>query len=79
MEVATVILELCRRDTGVTVPIEVSAPRKFEVRESYYRIDKAREVLGFAPSVDFKKGVERTWRWFLENVNPHEVGSGSSA
>jgi UDP-glucose 4-epimerase len=67
LEVAKAIGEFSLRDRGASVPIEFRPAREFEVRESFYRIDKARSALGFAPSADFRKGLERTWTWFLEN------------
>ena len=67
IEVANTIQALCHRDTGRTVPIRFEPAREDEVLVSYYRINKARDVLGFTPSVDFRKGLEGTWKWFLEN------------
>ena len=75
IEVAETIQYLCRRDMGRTVPIEFCPAKENEVRRSYYRIDKARDVLGFSPSVDFRKGLEGTWKWFLKNAAANDVTS----
>ena len=78
LDVAGVIQGL-REGHGRSVqPLDFRAARAFDVRDCYYRIDKARTALGFCPSVGFREGVQRTWTWFLENTTGHEVAVGSS-
>ncbi|RLB32325.1 MAG: epimerase, partial [Deltaproteobacteria bacterium] len=37
-----------------------------EIRRNYSDISKARRMLGFEPRHDLKQGLEKTFRWFLE-------------
>ena len=78
LDVAGVIQELREGHGCSAPPIDFRAARACDVRDSYYRIDKARDVLGFSPSVGFREGVQRTWTWFLENTTGHEEAVGSS-
>jgi dTDP-D-glucose 4,6-dehydratase len=45
---------------------EYVAARPGEVRASLASIDKARELLGFEPTVDFEDGLRRTIAYFRE-------------
>ncbi|MGP8214314.1 MAG: SDR family oxidoreductase [Bacteroidia bacterium] len=38
-----------------------------DVKDSKAAIDKAKELLGYAPEVNFRQGIETTWKWFKEN------------
>ncbi|MBW2301006.1 MAG: NAD-dependent epimerase/dehydratase family protein [Deltaproteobacteria bacterium] len=40
--------------------------RRGEIRRNYSDISKARRMLGFEPRHDLKQGLEKTFRWFLE-------------
>ena len=39
-------------------------PRAGDVRDSLASLDRAREVLGYRPTVGLREGLELTWRWF---------------
>ncbi len=39
----------------------------FWVKNRSFSIDKARRLLGYAPKVDVKEGIEHTARWYREN------------
>jgi len=38
-----------------------------DVKDSKAAIDKAKELLGYAPEVSFSQGIETTWKWFKEH------------
>ncbi len=58
------LVEAIRRVTGSGVTVEHRPARAGEVRRNCARIDRARAVLGFEPSVEIEDGLARTWRWF---------------
>ena len=43
--------------------------RAGDVKHSLANIDKARELLGYNPEIDFAAGLEKTIRWYIENLN----------
>ena len=43
-------------------------PRKGDIRDSNADISKAREMLGYDPSYDFKAGMELAIAWYKENL-----------
>lgn len=46
----------------------VYAPeRKGDIKDSFANISKAKELLGFAPTVDLKEGVSKTVDWYKAN------------
>jgi UDP-glucose 4-epimerase len=58
------LVDAVRRITGSDVAVEHRPARAGEVQRNCARIDRARAVLGFAPSVALDDGLARTWRWF---------------
>jgi nucleoside-diphosphate-sugar epimerase len=67
--VETTIRELGERMlaiTGATVPIEWRPARAGEVRRNFARIERAREVLGYAPAWSLDAGLRATWAWFQQ-------------
>jgi UDP-glucose 4-epimerase len=52
---------------GVRVPARYLEAREGDIRHSLSSIELAREVLGFAPSVDLDDGLLRTFEWYREN------------
>lgn len=52
------------RVTGSTGPVEHHPALVGEVRRNCARIDRARDVLGYAPAVALEDGLRRTWAWF---------------
>ncbi len=42
--------------------------RKGDVRDSNADITKARELLGYEPEYDFKKGIALAIEWYKENL-----------
>jgi UDP-glucose 4-epimerase len=43
--------------------------RKGEVKDNHADISKVKNILGFEPEVDLYNGLEKTFLWFMENVN----------
>jgi len=49
---------------GIELRPTHAAPRAGDVRDSLACIDRAREVLGYAPLVDFDEGLARAVAWY---------------
>lgn len=49
---------------GLSLVARHVAPRTGDVRFSLANIDQARQALGYAPSVSFEEGLERTLDWY---------------
>lgn len=47
-------------------------PRSGDVQHSLAKIDRAREELGYRPMEDFRKGLETTVAWYLQEHRKHE-------
>ena len=58
------LLELLAQTSGITPQVRREPPRQGEIQRNYSLIDKARDVLGYAPQVDLEHGLRRTWDWF---------------
>jgi nucleoside-diphosphate-sugar epimerase len=57
-------LELLRRISGKQLQAKYEAPREGDIRDSQADISRAREVLGYEPTVLFEEGLERTFEWY---------------
>jgi nucleoside-diphosphate-sugar epimerase len=64
-------LEHLRRITGKKLVARYDAPREGDIRDSHADISKAREVLGYEPTVQFEEGLERTLEWYRVNHAKH--------
>lgn len=51
---------------GTRLEPELQAPRVGDVKDSLAAIDRARELIGYAPLVGFREGLERTVAWYGE-------------
>lgn len=59
------LLELIKKISGRRdLKVKFKPVRKGEVMRNFTRIDKARKILGFAPSIDLETGLTKTWEWF---------------
>ena len=58
------LLELLTEVSGIEPRIRREPPRAGEILRNYSAIDKARERLGYEPSVTLAEGLARTWAWF---------------
>jgi len=70
--VETTIMELaglCAEAAGRPGhPVEFRAARTGEVDRNFAAYDRAREVLGYAPTISREDGIPATWYWFAEHV-----------
>ncbi|HKN24138.1 MAG TPA: SDR family oxidoreductase [Candidatus Acidoferrum sp.] len=57
-------LELFRRISGNRLEAKYDPPREGDIRDSQADISKARESLGYEPTVLFEEGLERTFEWY---------------
>jgi len=60
-------LELLRRITGKRLEAKYDPPREGDIRDSQADIGKARELLGYEPTVQFEEGLERTFAWYQQH------------
>jgi UDP-glucose 4-epimerase len=67
------IAKLLQAAARTVVPLEFAPRRPGEQQESFVDINKAREVLGWAPEVDLADGLARTYSWFARETNGARV------
>ncbi|MBI1389896.1 MAG: SDR family NAD(P)-dependent oxidoreductase [bacterium] len=53
---------------GTNLEPEFAPVRKGDIQHSLASIDKAREILGYEPLVDFEEGMRRTVEWYREEL-----------
>jgi nucleoside-diphosphate-sugar epimerase len=58
------LFEEMRKLVGATVTPTYAEGRKGDVRDSQADITKARELLGYEPSVSFEEGLKKTVEWY---------------
>jgi UDP-glucose 4-epimerase len=58
------LVELLADVSGTEPRIRREPPRAGEILRNYSAVDKARERLGYRPSVALEDGLRRTWGWF---------------
>ena len=63
------LLAALNRVMGTSAVPEFGPARAGDVRDSQAAIDKAKELLGYVPAVDFEEGLRRTVAWY-RSVNP---------
>ena len=54
------------RELGKKSDIIFEKERKGEVRRSFSDMSKARKMLGFEPRYNLRKGLEKTFLWFVK-------------
>jgi len=57
-------LEGFRRISGKRLEAKYEPSREGDIRDSQADVSKAREILGYEPSVMFDEGLERTFEWY---------------
>jgi UDP-glucose 4-epimerase len=67
------VVEELREITGYAGPVAYAAGRAGDIQHSLADISLAGELLGYAPSVDFREGLRRTVEWYREAGNRVEV------
>ncbi|MGB9431151.1 MAG: SDR family oxidoreductase [Candidatus Acidiferrum sp.] len=60
-------LEYLRRISGKKLQAKYDPPREGDIRDSQADIAKAREFLGYEPTVMFEEGLERTFAWYRQH------------
>ena len=58
------VVEELRGITGYTGPVAYAPERAGDIKHSLADISLAAELLGYAPSVDFREGLRRTVEWY---------------
>jgi len=58
------LLNILKQHAGSTVEPAFAPPRTGDVRNSLADISRARELLGFAPTITFAEGLRRTYDWY---------------
>jgi nucleoside-diphosphate-sugar epimerase len=60
--------------TGKTIQAQYEAPRDGDIRDSLADISRARETLGYEPTVFFEEGLKRTYDWYRTNHTKAATG-----
>jgi nucleoside-diphosphate-sugar epimerase len=60
-------LACLRRISGRNLQAKYEPAREGDIRDSQADISKAREVLGYEPTVMFDEGLERTFEWYQQH------------
>jgi nucleoside-diphosphate-sugar epimerase len=67
----TNILEMAEKINGLTgnkAGVKVAPPRVWDTKKRLLAsIERAKEILGYAPQMDFDTGLQNTVRWFKDN------------
>jgi len=66
-------LETLRRISGKKLEAKYEPPREGDIRDSQADISRAREILGYEPTVRFEEGLERTLDWYRVNSAKNAV------
>jgi len=66
------VRDLLRKITGREIRTEYRAARAGDIRHSQADITLARKILGYAPLVHFKEGLQRTWQWYAKTYQRSE-------
>jgi dTDP-glucose 4,6-dehydratase len=73
-DTAAQILELMGKDLPVVATGERQRPPASEVERLLADASKARETLGWAPTVPFTTGLERTIEWITRSLDEYRPG-----
>jgi nucleoside-diphosphate-sugar epimerase len=57
-------VEYLRQISGKNLQVKYDPPREGDIRDSQADITRAREVLGYEPTVMFEEGLKRTFEWY---------------
>lgn len=64
-EIAEAIAAIIKEETGISVPVTLSAPRAGDAARSVSDVSKAKRILGYAPQTDLRDGIRQTVTYFL--------------
>src|SRR6202790_4287018 len=62
--------------TGKNLPARYDPAREGDIRDSLADIHKARQMLGYDPTVMFKEGLQRTFAWY--QARHHKAAQGAA-
>jgi nucleoside-diphosphate-sugar epimerase len=60
-------LELLRKISGKHLEAKYDPPREGDIRDSQADISRAKQSLGYEPSVEFEEGLQKTFDWYREH------------
>src|SRR6202790_1973046 len=69
-------LQLLCELTGKNLPARYDPAREGDIRDSLADIHKARQMLGYDPTVMFKEGLQRTFAWY--QARHHKAAQGAA-
>ena len=58
------LIEQVSQVTGKPVALDRRPPRDGDVRDSLASVERARNLIGYAPTVALPEGLDKTWKWF---------------
>lgn len=58
------VLKLLEKITGKKINAKYDPPRTGDIKDSQADISRARDLLGYRPTVDFEQGLKLTWDWY---------------
>ena len=61
------VIEMIEQSLGKKAKLEERKFPKTDMKETWADISKAKKLLGWAPQVSFKEGLDRTIAWYHEN------------
>jgi UDP-glucose 4-epimerase len=67
------LVDMLNEDLGTRIGPVFTDPRTGDVRDSQASIAKARALLGYAPQVSIREGVQRTVRWYQAMARDREA------
>jgi len=70
------VAETIREIVGSKVRIEITEPRTGDYEGKIAIAEKARQELGWSPTVDFRVGMERYIKWYASNCLPQTASAG---
>jgi nucleoside-diphosphate-sugar epimerase len=63
------LFQVVRELTGSRADVQYAKPRSGDVKDSLADITKARNLLGYSPSVPFEEGLRKTVEWYRRGTN----------
>ncbi len=53
------------KEHGLQIQLNIQPSRKFDVTSNVLSYNKLKEATGWKPQIKFEQGLERTWKWFV--------------
>ncbi len=64
----TYLISEIEKNLGKKAIIQQHDFHKADVKETWADIQKAQQILGWSPSVNLEEGIQRTVKWYLDNI-----------